>query len=150
MKEMKEILQPYDKSREQRRLVIGGVGGVGKTQLAIAYGQHHPRVYESVFWLSATSETTLKDSFQSIAELIFNLQGPATLEGEQILIQVCRWLSDTKNTQWLLIFDNYDDPGQFNIEAENRTRARVEESEEIQHIIITTTDKDSMNSVGEA
>ena len=31
-----------------------------------------------------------------------------------------------------------------------RTRARVEESEEIQHIIITTTDKNSMNSAGEA
>lgn len=32
-----------------------------------------------------------------------------------MLIHVRRWLSDAKNTQWLLVFDNYDDPDQFDI-----------------------------------
>lgn len=110
-----EILKPSSEPREQQRLVLGGMGGIGKTQLAIAYAKQPRNKYESVFWLNASSETILKDSFRSIAGLIFDVQEPGVLGGEEILIHVHRWLSNKKNTQWLLIFDNYDDPSQFDI-----------------------------------
>jgi hypothetical protein len=51
-----------------------------------------------------------------MAKAIFDVSEPGILEGEQILIHVRQWLSDPKNTRWLLIYDNYDDPKQFNIE----------------------------------
>lgn len=114
--EMKDLLKPGDKSQEQRRLVLGGMGGIGKTQLAIAYANRHRSNYESVFWLNATSEAALRDSFRSMAELIFDVQTPEAVEGEQSLIRIRGWLSDKKNTQWMLIFDNYDDPSRFKIE----------------------------------
>lgn len=114
--QMKEVLKPGDTSQEQRRLVLGGMGGIGKTQLAISYVKQHHHDYESVFWLNATSEATLKDSFRVVAEVVFNVQDPVVLEGEQILIHIRGWLSDRKNTRWLLIFDNYDNPEQFKIE----------------------------------
>jgi hypothetical protein len=114
---MREALQPDDQSPEQRRLVLGGIGGIGKTQLAIAYAKRQHRAYESIFWLNASSEATLKDSLRSIGEVIFDVQEPGDLEGEQILIHVGRWLSDTRNTRWLLIYDNYDDPDRFSIET---------------------------------
>jgi NB-ARC domain len=115
--QMKEVLKPGSKSQGQQRLVLGGIGGIGKTQLAISYAKRHHNNYESVFWLNAASEATLKDSFRTIAKLVFDVQEPEVLEGEQILIQIRGWLSDKKNTQWLLIFDNYDDPDQFKIET---------------------------------
>ena len=93
---MREALQPDDPSPEHRRLVLGGTGGIGKTQLAIAYAKRHHNAYESISWLNANSEATLKDSLRSMAEVIFDVQEPGDLEGEQILIQVRRWLSDTK------------------------------------------------------
>jgi NB-ARC domain len=114
---MKEALKPGDKSQEQRRLVLGGMGGIGKTQLAISYVKHHRNDYESVFWLNATSEATLKDGFRTVAKSIFDVQDPEILEGDQILMHTRGWLSDKKNTQWLLIFDNYDNPEQYNVEA---------------------------------
>jgi Cdc6-like AAA superfamily ATPase len=114
--QMKEILKPGGKSREHRRLVLGGKGGIGKTQLVIAYANRHRDDYKSVFWLNAASEATVKDSFRSIADRLFDVQEPGVFEGEKVVIHVHRWLSDQENTQWLLIFDNYDDPGQFNIQ----------------------------------
>ncbi|KAL4898297.1 TPR-like protein [Aspergillus ambiguus] len=110
------ILKTGDSSGEQRRLVLGGIGGIGKTQLAIAYAQRHRNIYSSVFWLNAASESALKDSFRLMAELIFDVQDPGVLQGDQVLVYVHQWLSDTKNTRWLLIFDNYDEPDHFKID----------------------------------
>ena len=114
---MKKVLEPGNRSQQQRRLVLGGMGGVGKTQLAIAYASHCQEDYESVFWLNAKSEVTLKDSFRKVAvEIVFDVQDPSVLDGEEILIHIRRWLSNQKNSQWLLIFDNYDEPEQYKIE----------------------------------
>ena len=52
-----------------------------------------------------------------MAELIFEVQDLELLEGELVLTQIHRWLSDTNNTRGLLIFDNYDDPDGFKIDA---------------------------------
>ncbi|KAL2870888.1 TPR-like protein [Aspergillus lucknowensis] len=111
-----ETIQPVSESHEQQRLVLGGMGGIGKTQLAIAYAKSHHHSYSSVFWLNAESEATLNDSFLSIAKQIFKLQQPDKLRGEEAVIHVCQWLSDPQNPRWLLIFDNYDDPGEYEIE----------------------------------
>jgi hypothetical protein len=114
--EIAGALQPGRTPQKQKRLVLGGMGGVGKTQLAIAYAESHRGTYSSVFWLNAASDAALKDSFQSIAHLIFDIQNPGALEEKLTLTRIHQWLSDPKNTGWLLIFDNYDDPNQFKID----------------------------------
>ncbi|KGO78557.1 Tetratricopeptide-like helical [Penicillium italicum] len=114
--EITRLLHPGHKSQRQRRLVLGGMGGIGKTQLAIAYAESGRGSYSSVFWLNAVSEAALKDSFRSIASLIFDVEEPEVLEDKEIVRRVHQWLCTPKNTGWLLIFDNYDDPAQFRIE----------------------------------
>lgn len=91
------------------------MGGIGKTQLAIAFAESRPEHHSSVFWLNAASEVTLKDGFQSIASLIFDIQDFRVFESKEAIRRVHSWLSDPRNTTWLLIFDNYDDPDQFDI-----------------------------------
>ncbi|KAK5215429.1 hypothetical protein LTR96_011307 [Exophiala xenobiotica] len=91
---MREILRPGDSSSKQRRLVLGGTGGMGKMQLDIAFATRHHQDYDSVFWLNATSEATLKDSLRLVAEAIFDVQDVQVLPDEQRLIQTRRWLSD--------------------------------------------------------
>ncbi|KAJ6118982.1 hypothetical protein N7471_013602 [Penicillium samsonianum] len=113
--EISRILHHDHKAQRQRRLVLGGMGGIGKTQLAIAYAQSGRESYSSVFWLNAVSEAALKDSFRSIASLIFDVQEPGVLEDKEIVRRVHQWLSTPNNTGWLLVFDNYDDPDQFRI-----------------------------------
>ena len=47
-------------------LVLGGVGGIGKTQLAIAYAQQYLEMHDPIFWLSTS------DGIGSKAELSIN------------------------------------------------------------------------------
>lgn len=113
--EMSRILQPAMPCRKQRRLVLGGMGGVGKTQLAIAYAERHQQSYDSVFWLNATSKLTLHADLRLVAGLRLPAQELERLDDEQVLARVHEWLSNPRHSRWLLIFDNYDEPAQFPI-----------------------------------
>ncbi|KAJ5117722.1 TPR-like protein [Penicillium atrosanguineum] len=105
-------LNPSLLTSELQHVVLGGVRGVGKTQLAKAYGESRSGSYESVFWLNAASESLLRQSFESLAVFIFN-----DAPNEHAVIKLVHdWLSDATNPRWLLIFDGYNDPNQFNIE----------------------------------
>ncbi|CAN9249869.1 unnamed protein product [Alternaria alternata] len=73
------------------RVALVGLGGVGKSQLAI---EHCYRTAEQspdtwVFWAHASNTARLEQSFREIAELVK--------------------LRDTKNGRWLLVLDNADD-----------------------------------------
>lgn len=116
LEKIAEALRPNNKAQRQQRLVLGGMGGVGKTQLAIAYAHSARGSYTSIFWLNAVSEASLKDSFRSIASHIFKVQEPRVLEDQAVVRIVHRWLCTLNNTGWLLIFDNYDDPDRFRID----------------------------------
>lgn len=113
---MEAVLQPKRSSLAQRRLVLGGLGGMGKTQLAVAFGTRHYQEDGSVFWLDASSEDAVKDSFRILAETIFDVRERTILANEQSIVHTKRWLSDKRNRRWLLIFDNYDDPESYRVE----------------------------------
>lgn len=115
LNEISRILQPEIVEPKQRQLVLGGIGGIGKTQLAIAYAQRHQQSYDSIFWLNATSLPTLHLSLRSVAGRFIKADSLEILRDEQVLARVHEWLSHKDNTQWLLIFDNYDEPDQWDI-----------------------------------
>ncbi|KAF7508034.1 hypothetical protein GJ744_009616 [Endocarpon pusillum] len=114
LESMHEILQDT-RSQEQGRLILGGMGGIGKTQLVIAYSRLHRSSYESIFWLNAASEVALQRSMRLMAERVLEVAECEKLKDEQTVLRIRRWLSETFNTRWLLIFDNYDDPDLFDI-----------------------------------
>jgi ATP/maltotriose-dependent transcriptional regulator MalT len=55
-------------------VVLHGLGGIGKTQLAIKYTTRHKENYTAVFWLNANDEDSLKSSFRDIAQHILEEQ----------------------------------------------------------------------------
>jgi Cdc6-like AAA superfamily ATPase len=110
LKDIAHVLQPQSDSSEQMVLILGGMGGIGKTQLAIAYAKRHHTSYTSIFWLNAKSERTLKVSLQTLARRILPLNEERRCDDEEIQVSVARWLSEQENTRWLLAFDNYDEP----------------------------------------
>ena len=115
LKQMEAILLPDSHSLTRKVLILGGMGGIGKTQLAIAYAKKH-YTYSSIFWLNAISESALRTSLRRLAPQILLGETVEQLDEDQLWVQISLWLSKLENSRWLLIFDNYDDPNQYQIE----------------------------------
>ncbi|KAK5214632.1 hypothetical protein LTR72_012213, partial [Exophiala xenobiotica] len=117
IRQMESILQPQSDTLGSIRkvLVLGGMGGIGKTQLAITYAQRRRTYYTSIFWLNATSEVGLKTSLRNVARRLLPAETASKLDDEQVCVKVSNWLSEHDNTRWLLVFDNYDDPDLYPI-----------------------------------
>jgi hypothetical protein len=106
----------HDVSR--KTVVVHGLGGMGKTQLALAYAQRHKDEYSAVFWVNSKSEDMLKQGYAIAAKRIYRdhpslVHLKAVTEGsdlDEAAEAVKRWLSSAGNNRWLVIYDNYDTP----------------------------------------
>src|SRR5262249_18376101 len=83
-----------------------GLGGIGKTQIAVEYAYQHRDDYQAVFWVLSDTRESLVSGYVTIAEL---LDLPQKQEQDQALIvkAVKNWLQT--HGSWLLILDNADD-----------------------------------------
>jgi tetratricopeptide (TPR) repeat protein len=88
---------------------ISGLGGVGKTQLAVEYAYRHAADYDVVWWVRAEEPATLAADYASLAG---PLGLPQKEEPDQRVVveAVRRWLG--QNAGWLLVFDNAPGPAQ--------------------------------------
>jgi NB-ARC domain len=102
-----------------RSFAICGLGGMGKTELAVQYAYTRRKHFEAIFWLGADNATLLEDEFARIAARL-GLEGADEkndLAASRELVK--GWLTSpgrkTSNNiegdevPWLLIFDNVDD-----------------------------------------
>ena len=85
---------------------IVGLGGVGKTQLALAYCYTHLDAYDLIYWLSADSEPSLGESMMALAHRL-KLIAPNVADQKAAVQALLHWLSQT-NQCWLLVYDNAD------------------------------------------
>jgi tetratricopeptide (TPR) repeat protein len=87
---------------------IGGLGGIGKSQLAARYAHLHAGEYAIVAWIGA-EDGGAKDLARLAGEL-------ETLDAELTIDQraerALRWLSAC-DERWLLVLDNLASPGQL-------------------------------------
>ncbi|KAN0077370.1 hypothetical protein V8E54_005674 [Elaphomyces granulatus] len=116
--ELAEVHRTLRGDGSRRTVVLHGLGGIGKTQLTIAYAKRHRDNYSAVFWLNIKDEDSLKQSFAKAAKQILRehpsasrLSSVDTKENfDEVADAVKEWLSLPNNTRWLMIYDNYDNP----------------------------------------
>ncbi|KAL7764623.1 hypothetical protein ACKLNR_005768 [Fusarium oxysporum f. sp. zingiberi] len=102
-------LEPQSKGKGHRRAALYGLGGVGKTQIALSYAYWVQEVSKdtSVFWVHASSVEKFSESYANIANecRISGHEDPAF----DALSTVRDWLESKKSGQWLMVIDNADD-----------------------------------------
>jgi tetratricopeptide (TPR) repeat protein len=84
---------------------LTGMGGVGKTQLALAYAQRHRGDYTLGWWVPAETELGM---LTALAELGVVLGLPEKLPPAELAARTRDALGERSG--WLLIFDNASDP----------------------------------------
>jgi tetratricopeptide (TPR) repeat protein/DNA-binding XRE family transcriptional regulator len=84
---------------------ISGLGGIGKTQVALEFAYHFRQEYRAVLWLQADSYEVL---YAACGKLAQDLNLPEEDESDQtrVVEAVRHWLK--KHTRWLLILDNVE------------------------------------------
>ncbi len=85
---------------------VSGLGGIGKTQIAIEYAYRYREEYQIVLWAQAESIEGLNASYSQFATQL-NLPEKGEQKQEIIIEAVKRWLQN--QSKWLLILDNAED-----------------------------------------
>ncbi|XMN10858.1 FxSxx-COOH system tetratricopeptide repeat protein [Streptomyces griseobrunneus] len=100
-----ELRQRLTSGHEGAVQVIHGLGGVGKTQLAVEYAYRYRSEYRLVAFMDAEDPDLVPTQFASLAQEL----GLAEVVSEQVIPRVYGALQD--HSPWLLVFDNGDKPG---------------------------------------
>ncbi|KAJ8131732.1 hypothetical protein O1611_g1895 [Lasiodiplodia mahajangana] len=86
-------------------VALYGIGGVGKTQLALAYAHLRLKDLDAVFWISAEDPHSVQRSFSRVAVDALRLTKARAGAHEENMALVLNWLRNT-SARWLLIFDH--------------------------------------------
>lgn len=109
-----EILQALHRQLDTNQAIaltqssaLHGLGGVGKTQIALEYAYRYTLEYSAVFWIGAETTEHIIFSFLCIAEIL-QVAGRNDKDQQRAVAAVRQWLNS--HCGWLLIWDNVEDP----------------------------------------
>jgi tetratricopeptide (TPR) repeat protein len=105
--ELHAQLQQHNNVTIGQAQALSGLGGIGKTQLAVEYAYRHRSDYYEMLWAHADTVETLTSSYNEIAAL---LQLPEkNAQQQDVVIQAVKfWLRSHR--EYLFILDNADTP----------------------------------------
>ncbi|KAF5228606.1 hypothetical protein FAUST_10974 [Fusarium austroamericanum] len=108
LKKMQDFAESHSSQTRLKAISIRGIGGMGKTQLALEFtyrDRNQPTpTFKAMFWIRSENITILEQDFANIGRVLTG--SDADLHKN---LQVSHdWLSATDES-WLLVFDNVDD-----------------------------------------
>ena len=91
------------------RVALHGLGGVGKTQVALEYAYRFQADYDLVWWVNAEQDETVIGSLSELAGRLGIPVGDSSAAAAEDVVQALRRRGS--EFRWLLVFDNADEPG---------------------------------------
>ncbi|MFD6335113.1 tetratricopeptide repeat protein [Streptomyces niveus] len=102
-----ELFRPDEGVEQTRSHVVHGMGGIGKSTLAVHYAHRNREHYSLLWWVTADSPAQIDASLASITAYL-HPQWAAGVGTEARVAWASVWLQ--WHPGWLLIFDNVDEP----------------------------------------
>ncbi|OPX81961.1 MAG: photosystem I assembly protein Ycf3 [Methanosaeta sp. PtaB.Bin087] len=107
LEKLEETLASGERAAFTQTSAITGLGGVGKTQLALEYSYSHADDYRVIWWVRSEEPATLAADYAGLAARL-NLSEKSSQDQRVTVEAVRRWLEE--NGGWLLVFDNAQEP----------------------------------------
>ncbi|KAF2802858.1 uncharacterized protein BDZ99DRAFT_503579 [Mytilinidion resinicola] len=111
------------------RIALVGLGGVGKSQLAIEHcyraADQSPETW--VFWVHASNAARIEQGYRDIADQV-KLAGRKDPQADVFKL-VHNWLRNEKNGRWLLVLDNADDAAALSLPASNGQKTQASDGD---------------------
>ena len=88
---------------------LHGLGGIGKSQLAVEFAYRYQDEYQLVWWIQATDERSIRRSLVSLAKRLGLPESADVQDTVDTVLDVLR--RGDPHSRWLLIYDDCPEPG---------------------------------------
>lgn len=119
-----------------KTVVLIGMGGSGKTQLALQFCRRAE--FMAVAWIDASSPASVLQSYRAIAKQIPNPPEPDT--DEDAVMSLVKGAFHKFQRSWLVVLDNYDNPKAFSARS---IKEYIPLTGKNGHVLITSRHRDS-------
>ncbi|MEU8636960.1 FxSxx-COOH system tetratricopeptide repeat protein [Amycolatopsis sp. NPDC048633] len=87
---------------------LHGMGGIGKTQMAVEYIYRHLQDYDMVWWIQATHPTQIRKSLTELAQRLRLRNSEEAITAVPAVLELLR--KGRPHKRWLLVFDSAEEP----------------------------------------
>ena len=116
MIEIDKYFTSIEHNGESVTLVLSGMAGSGKTQMALYYCRQsrNSKSFAGTLWIDGTTLTTANESLAKASQTLFSSRADAW-NAEQTKREVFGVIQNS-SSPWVVVFDNYDDPKAYDID----------------------------------
>lgn len=97
LKAIQQALNPEEKPHVLKTFALYGIGGVGKTQIALQYANQNRDRYRAILWVAADNVIGMGQSFRDLAKSLGLIHSNEEMQDTVgSTLKVKNWLTDTR------------------------------------------------------
>ncbi|CUS13416.1 unnamed protein product, partial [Tuber aestivum] len=102
------------KSGAHNRVALHGLGGCGKTQIALEYVcRRTSEGHCNVFWVQGSGISKFTEGFKAIGQHVRIPLASTEKDEEELLRHTRTWFEGPDSGDWILVIDNADNDADF-------------------------------------
>lgn len=93
---VREAFHPGEEGKSLKTFALYGIGGVGKTQIALQYAKQSRNTYSNILWVAADNSISVGQSFREIACSLGLVKNDDEIQDAvKAILKVKKWLLET-------------------------------------------------------